>query len=197
MCGALVIGAILAGQAVKTMAGPSLLLAAVQSIGSAGLLWAALPTSWRMLAPVAGAVLLAGLGLGAQVSAAAGLRAVAGLSHAMLYGGLLAVFATSLWPGRVALVTRLAQRINPKFRLGMVPYTRGVTWAWAGFAAAQLAASAVLLAGGWIGAWVVLVGPLHPLLALALAAGEFAVRSQRFPGEHTGFIETVRGVRRR
>lgn len=187
----------LAGHAVRTMAGPSLMLAAVQSVGSAGLLWAALPARWRVLAPAAGAVLLAGLGLGARVSAAAGLLAVSGLSHAMLYGGLLVVFATSLRPGRTALVTRLAQRINPKFRSGMIPYTRGVTWAWAAFATGQLAASAALLAAGAIGTWVTLVTLLHPLLAMALAAGEFALRSHRFPGEHTGFMETVRGVRRR
>jgi uncharacterized membrane protein len=78
-----------------------------------------------------------------------------------------------------------------------VPYTRAVTLAWCALAAGQLVASACLLAAGWWETWALLVGGVHWLLVALLAAAEFAARHWRFPGEHTGFWATVRGVRQR
>ena len=192
------IGALLAGPALDhwlMRAGQgentALALAGLQAVGVGCALW---PLAGRRAAVLA-AVLLGVLGVGAIGSPMAGVLAEAGALHAMLYGGLLFLFARSLRPGRVALVTRLAQRLNPRFRAGMVPYTRAVTRLWCLFAALQLMLSAGLLLAGAIGPWRLLVGTLHGPMALALAGLEFLVRRLRFPGEHTSFRETIRGVR--
>ncbi len=170
-------------------------LASVQAFASGALIWSAAPRPWCGLGPLAGAVLLTGIALGAAVSAEAALMTGAGLSHALLYAALLFMFARSLRRGRTAVVTALAQRINPHFRPAMVPYTRKVTLAWCLFAGTQLAASAVLLAAGMLRPWLLWVGVLHAPMAAGLAVGEFLVRAQRFPGEHTSFAAMVRGIR--
>ncbi len=141
------------------------------------------------------ALLLAAVAVGASVSPAAARAAPAGLGHALLYGALAWWFGRSLRPGRVAVVTGVAQRLNPRFRPGMIPYTRGVTAIWAMFAAGQVAANALLAATGVWSAWATLTGGGHALLAALLAVAEFAARRWRFPGEHTGFWETVRRFR--
>ena len=173
----------------------ALILAVVQAVASAALLWSVLPRRLRPLGPAAGCLIVVGIGLGAAQSDRAGLMAATGLEHTVLYAALLVVFGRSLLNGRTAVVTALAQRINPRFRASMVPYTRKVTVAWCAFAAAQLAASAALLGAGLTGPWLLLTGTLHAPMAAGLAAGEFLVRSWRFPGEHTGFVDTIRGIR--
>lgn len=172
-----------------------LAVAALQAMAAGPLLWPVLPARLRVLAVVGPAALLAGLAAGAAHSARDGLLAVAGLGHAMLYTILLALFAGSLLPGRVSLVTRLAMRLNPRFRPGMIPYTRAVTAAWCGFFAAQLAGSAVLLALAPAAWWLLFVGTVHAPMAIALGLAEFAVRRWRFRGEHTGLRETISGMR--
>jgi len=152
---------------------------------------------WRgaLLAGLLGAGLVlsrVALATGRGVAVAA---VIAGLGHAALYGTLFVAFARSLRPGRAALVTTLAQRINPRFRAGMVPYTRAVTWVWTCFFAAQLAGSAMLLLFAPREWWLWWVSTLHGPMAIGLALAEFLVRRRRFPGEHTGFRETIRGVR--
>lgn len=185
-----------AGVAAGRATSGALFLVAVQACAWALLLWSALPGRWRWLGPGAGAVVLAGVVGGGAVSAETGLQAAAGLAHALIYGALLVAFGSSLRRGRAAVLTVMARRINPHFRPGMVPYTRRVTWVWCGFAAAQLAASALLLSSGHLTAWLLLVGTLHAPLAAGLALGEFLVRRWRFPGEHTSFAEMIRAIRR-
>ena len=175
--------------------GWALALAAAQAVAAGPLLWPVLRGRMRALAVLAPAVLLAGLAAGASHSAQDGLLAVAGLGHAMLYGTLLAWFAGSLRPGRVSLVTGLAMRLNPRFRAGMIPYTRAVTATWCLFFAGQLAASAALLAWAPAGWWLLFVGTLHVPMAIGLALAEFAVRCWRFRGEHTGLRDTISGMR--
>ena len=186
--------ALLAG---RTLTGTGSVVAAiVQAVASGVVVAAGLPGR-RWVGAVVGGVLLAGVGAEATVSDRAAREALAGLGHAMLYAALGWWFGRSLRPGREAVVTQVARRLNPRFRPGMVPYTRTVTAAWCGFALAQVAASVVLLGVGWWGAWAVLVGGGHAVLAAGMAAGEFAARCWRFPGERTGFWDTVRGFRRR
>lgn len=176
-------------------AGVALGLAAVQALAAGLILWEL--GGWaRAMAVLGPAAMLAGM---AALGGDRALLAAAGFGHALLYLTLLVAFAASLRPGRVSLVTRLARSINPHFHAGMVPYTRAVTWAWCVFAAAQLALSATLLAFaplGWpLDWWLLLVGTLHGPMAAGLAVVEFAVRRWRWPGEHVGFLEMVRGVR--
>lgn len=174
--------------------GTALACAAVGAMAAGIVIRGAAPPRWRPLGLIVPAVLLAGMAAaGAGWSAEAGVLAAAGLGHAMLYAALLAAFARSL--RGEALVTTMARRVNPRFHPGMVPYTRKVTWAWCALFAAQLAASALLLATA-PAAWRNLVTGWHatPLAVLALA--ELAVRRWRWRHEHpTGLRATIRAVR--
>lgn len=195
--GAVAVGAALGSRAALTLdaGGAAVALAGAQALAVGCTLWAVLPRRLHGLGPAAAALLLLALGLGARRSAAAGLLAVAGVSHAMLHAGLLALFGATLRRGQVPLATGLARRLNPAFHLGMEGYTRGVTAAWCAFFAGQLAGSAVLLAvaPGWWGWWTGLPGAL---LVLAMAAGERTVRGLRFPGmAHVPVSTVIRGVR--
>ncbi len=171
-------------------------LAVLQAAAVGIVLANALPTGRpRVLAALAPVTLLLALGAGALRSPADGLLAAAGLSHAMLHAGLLALFTASLLSRRTPLVTRFARRLNPAFHPGMEGYTRAVTLAWCLFFAAQLAASAVLLPlapDAWRRFVMVLSLPLAGLMALA----EYGVRRWRFRREaHTPLRTMIRGVR--
>ena len=173
----------------------ALILAALQAVATGAVLATSLP-SRRWLGPLVAAVLLLALALGARTSSAAALLAAAGAAHALLYTGLLLVFARSLRPGETALVTRVASAINPTFHSGMIPYTRAVTWAWGAVFAAQLLASALLLAAN-PPLWRLFVTVLHLPLVAAMALGELAIRHRRWRHENpTGLRETIRGTRR-
>lgn len=176
--------------------GLATVLAAVQAVAAGPLLWPALPPRWRPLAIAVPLVLLAGLLAGSVRSERDGALAVAGLGHAMLYGGLLTWFGGSLRPGRISLVTGLAMRLNPRFRPDMIPYTRAVTATWCGFCVAQLIGSAALLTMAPVSWWLLLVGTLHVPMAIGLGLAEFAARAWRFRGEQTGLRDTVIGMRR-
>lgn len=175
----------------------ALMLAAIQAVGVGVLLWGALrPGQTRAVAPAASVVLLAALALGASHSPADGLAALAGALHALIYAGLLWLFGHTLLPGRVALVTRIAIRINPWYHDGMQGYTRAVTVAWCVFFAGQLGASALLGVArpDW---WRFFVGTLHAPLVLAMATGEYAVRRRCFPEESAvSVLDSLRGVMR-
>ncbi len=172
------------------------LACAVAQAGATGLLlWSSLPVR-RWLGPIISLTLLAALAAGARFSRPTALLAEAGVAHAILYAALLAVFAGTLRPGRVALVTWLASRLNPTFHAGQVPYTRAVTWAWVLFFAAQLVASAVLLIVDR-GLWRDLVTTLHLPLVLAMLLAEAAIRRWRWRHEHaTSLADTISGTRR-
>ena len=173
----------------------ALALAALQAVAVGTALRAALPPAWRAAAALAPMAMLMVAGACMRHSAAAGLLASSGLSHAMVHAGLVAFFASSLTPGRTPLVTRFARRLNPAFHAGMEGYTRGVTVAWSLFFAGQVAASAVLLAAA-PGAWQVFVTVLSVPLAVLMALAELAVRRRRFPGgARTGLAGMLRGAR--
>ena len=197
LAGAVVLVATLGGHAALNHGwmGLAVTLAALQAVAAGPLLWPALPPRWRPVAVLAPVVLLAGLAAGLMLSERDGALAVAGLGHAMLYAGLLAWFGGSLRPGRVSLVTRVAMRLNPRFRPDMIPYTRAVTATWCGFCAAQLAGSAALLTMAPVSWWLLLVGTLHMPMAIGLGLAEFAVRAWRFRGEQTGLRDTITGMR--
>jgi uncharacterized membrane protein len=170
-------------------------LAAAQAAASGLLLASALPGR-RWLGLVLGAALLAALAAGMQRSPEAGLLAAAGVAHAILYATLLGMFAASLRPGRTSLVTGIARRLNPGFHAGMIPYTRAVTTAWCIFFAAQLAASATLLAAA-PALWPAFVTTLHAPLVAVMAIGEFLIRRWRWRHQHyTSLGDTIRGVAR-
>ena len=92
--GAIAVGAALGSRVPRwrlgSRAGPPLALAAVQALAVGWVLWAVLPRRLRGLGPAAAVDVAANARAWARVgSAAAGLLAVAGVSHAMLHTGLL------------------------------------------------------------------------------------------------------------
>jgi uncharacterized membrane protein len=104
------------------------------------------------------------------------LVAAAAVPHTIVYLGLLAVFGTSLLPGRDALVTALARHMHGPIRDDMAAYTRKLTWLWCGFFAAQLSASLLLLLFAPLATWSFFVNVLNlPLLVLMFVA-EYALR---------------------
>jgi uncharacterized membrane protein len=131
----------------------------------------------RLLAAAAAA------GVFLVIAAAAGrssLIVAAALWHGAIYLGLGLLFGLSLRPGQEALVSRLARRVEPCPTPALLAYARGVTWLWAGFCAAQLAVSALLLAVAPLTVWSDFVNVLGaPLVGLTFAA-EYAVRRWRF-----------------
>jgi uncharacterized membrane protein len=172
----------------------ALLLAGANAVAYGLALLAVLPARAWPVALLVPAALLAGLALGEAYSTETGPLVAIGMAHALLQAAMLAVFGASLLPGRVALITRLARRINPGFRAGMVQYTRVVTSVWCGFFVVQLAGSALLLALAPVRWWLLWVGGLQGPLAAALALGEFMVRRRVFPGEHVSIAQMVRGL---
>ena len=153
-------------------------------------------TGWtrRLLAGMAMAAFLAA----ADVALKTSLVAVAALSHGVIYLGVGLLFGLSLRPGREALVSRLARRVEPDLTPALMAYTRGVTWLWAGFCGAQIAVSALLLAAAPLPVWSIFVNVLGgPLIGLTFAA-EYAVRRWRFRHVRMASLaETVRAFRHR
>lgn len=133
-------------------------------------------------------------GAGGNISAAvAVLFAATGVAHGVTFAILLVLFGATLLPGRTALATRLAERIDPWYHPGMRAYTRGVTAAWCGFFAAQLATSALLLALAPAGWWSFFVGVLDWPLVVAMFLGEYLVRRLRFRNQrHVSLVQMLR-----
>jgi uncharacterized membrane protein len=151
----------------------------------------------RRIARLAVLGLLAIGGLGAWRSPGTSLALTAGATHAIAYGVLAWGFAASLLPGRHALITSLARRINPRFRPEMEAYTRRLTWAWCGCFGAELVASAGLLLLGPAGWWQAFVSLWHAAPVLALFVGEHLIRRRVFPGEiPTATLAVLRGIRK-
>jgi uncharacterized membrane protein len=104
------------------------------------------------------------------------LVAASAVPHTVVYLGLLAVFGTSLLPGRDALVTALARHMHGPISDDMAAYTRKLTWLWCGFFAAQLSGSLLLLLFAPLATWSFFVNVLNlPLLVLMFVA-EYALR---------------------
>lgn len=189
---------------------PTQLACAIIQAPAIGIVLAtAAPPPWRWLGIAIPAVLLAGIAAGATRSPETALLAAAGLTHAMLYVALLAIFARSLRPRpeapQDAIVTRMARLANPAFHPGMVPYTRKVTAAWCVLFAAQLAISALLLAPillppflltGAPTLWPPFVSGWHAAAIPALMLAELLVRRIRFRHEQpTGLRATLQAIR--
>ena len=112
-----------------------------------------------------------------------GAAVASALPHAMAYLALLAVFATSLLPGREAVVTVFARKARGHLPDRVLRYTRRDTWAWCWFAVVQLIGSMLLLRFAPLSAWslFVNVGNL-PLIGILLGA-EYLYRQWRYAAE--------------
>ncbi len=139
-------------------------------------------------------------GTGSSAGAAAivdlSLVTVSASIHAVVYTALLVTFGMTLLPGRVALVTALARKMHGTIPDDMAAYTRGVTWAWCVFFAAQLATSLTLFLWAPIAAWSLFVNVLAlPLLVLMFVA-EHAYRMVHLPNPPRYTLSDVRRMMR-
>lgn len=109
------------------------------------------------------------------------LVAASAIPHTLAYLGLLAVFGTSLLPGRDALVTALARHMHGPISDEMAAYTRKLTWLWCVFFGAQLLGSLFLFLFAPLATWSFFVNVLNlPLLVLMFVA-EYALRGFGLP----------------
>ena len=110
-----------------------------------------------------------------------GLAATSGISHAAAYLFLLWYFGRSLARGSEPAITRFARRVHGALPPAMEAFTRRLTIAWCVFSAAQLTASALLLAFAPLGAWSLFINLLNlPLLAV-MFGGQMVYRAIRHP----------------
>ncbi len=101
------------------------------------------PAGWRLVR-LAICTLAGGLTAAAWHDNGNAMMLAAAVPHAIVFAGLLVLFATSLAPGREAIITRVARWSRGVLSAELVGYTRRVTVVWCCFFAAQLGASALL-----------------------------------------------------
>lgn len=103
------------------------------------------------------------------------------LPSVLIPGMILAGFAPSLLPGRVPLITRIAESISGPLSPGQRRYTRGVTWVWTVTVLGILLVTLALLLFWSPQAWSLFANFISYLVLGALFAGEYAVRRLLFP----------------
>jgi uncharacterized membrane protein len=125
---------------------------------------------------LAGAMLTAfALGMWVQVDA---LRA---LPHATLCLFVASLFARTLLPGKVALVTRLARHVHGELPAVISTYTQRVTWVWFLFMTGLALTSLLLSCLSAPEDWSVFANLFTLPLVISLFALEYAYRLWRFP----------------
>lgn len=126
-------------------------------------------------------------------SAHESLLAVSGVPHALINAGLLIFFGASLLPGRQALITALALRIDPHLPEPMIRYSRRVTIAWTIFFAAQLVISLALFVLAPLAVWSLFVNVLNGPLIVMMFLCEYGYRHLHFRHyRHASIADMVR-----
>ncbi len=119
------------------------------------------------------------------------LVATTGIPHAIAYTALLAVFGSSLFFQKEAIITAAVGRLQRPLPENVVVYTRRVTWAWCMFFAAQLVTSLLLFLFAPAATWSFFVNVLNmPLVALMFAC-EYAYRRARIHNRPRSTIANV------
>lgn len=101
---------------------------------------------------------------------------VSAITHWAIYGGLLVTFASTLRPGREALITAMARRLHGAIPAELRVYTRRVTYAWSVFFAVQLALSVTLFFATPLVVWSFFVNVLDIPLVATMFAAEYLCR---------------------
>lgn len=117
---------------------------------------------------------------------------LAGVPHAVGYLFLLWLFGRTLRRGSEALITGLARRVHGHLPPHLEAYTRRLTRAWCVFFAAQLAASASLLAFASLDSWSLFVNLLNLPLVVAMFVADYHYRVIRYPhGPHASIAQAI------
>ncbi len=127
-----------------------------------------------------------------------GLVAASAIPHLLIYLSLLVVFAGSLAPGRIPVITQIAARARGTLDAVLLAYTRRVTMAWCLFFVAQLAVSLLLFLLAPLSWWQVFLNLLTVPLVAVMFAGELLYRHLRHgihvPQGPAGFGARMRHV---
>lgn len=116
------------------------------------------------------------------------------LQHLAMFVALAAWFGASLRPGRDALVTRFALRVEGTLSPAGLAYTRRVTLAWSLFSAGLAGASTLLFFLGPLTWWSLFANLLTLPLVAAMFVAEYLVRIRVCP--ELGHGGVLRGVLR-
>lgn len=115
------------------------------------------------------------------------------LQEGGFYSLLAASFGLSLRRGRVALCTRLADRLHGPLTPGELRYTRRVTWAWTLFFALVTAATLGFYFAAPLRTWSLFANFCVPPLIGLMFVAEYAVRRRALPQvRHRGLLASVR-----
>jgi len=99
------------------------------------------------------------------------------LPHALVNLALFILFALSLRPGHMAVITGMSRQIHGDLPPRIDRYTRRVTWVWCLFFLFEWTGSALLLALAPIAWWSFFVNVLNAPLIVILFVGEKLTRS--------------------
>jgi uncharacterized membrane protein len=115
------------------------------------------------------------------------------IQEAGFYGLMTASFARSLWGGRVALCTQLADKVHGPLSAAELRYTRQVTAAWALFFCLVALVSFYLFAFAPLRIWSIFANFCVPPLIALMFIGEFMVRRRLLPQvARRGILAAVR-----
>jgi uncharacterized membrane protein len=132
---------------------------------------------WFAIAGAA-AIAVAALGWG---SAQIGVLAGAGLIHLIAHCTLLVAFASTLLPGREALLTAVSRKMSGTMTEERARYTRRATIAWCCYFAGQLLCSLLLLLFAPLVVWSFFINVLNFPLLVLMFIGELVVRRFALP----------------
>lgn len=104
------------------------------------------------------------------------------LQHAGINFCLALFFGSTLRPGRVSIITAVAQRVHGKdLPPAHFAYTRQVTAAWTVFFLVIVAISLVLFFGFSFDTWAIFANLVTPIATGAMFIGEFSLRYRLHP----------------
>lgn len=153
---------------------------------------------WRAWAPAL--VLLVGYPLASRHALTLELRGawLATLPPVLVYSALLGVFANTLRPGRVPLISRFAQIEQGELSAELRTYTRRLTLIWCVFFAAMAALALGLAAWAPPAVWSLHTFFVSYLLIALLFLGEYGYRRWRYPHyRHASPWALLRNIHRR
>lgn len=110
---------------------------------------------------------------------------------------LCLLFARTLRPGRVSLITRLSTLVHGPLSPLLARYTRRVTQAWALLFGGLATTSITLFVYGPLPLWALYANVLTPVLMATMFLGEYGIRRAVIPPDQcAGFLEVVHASRK-
>jgi uncharacterized membrane protein len=109
---------------------------------------------------------------------------------------MLAIFATTLLPGREPLITKFHRlTIGPDMDSAVAVYTRRLTWIWVFFFAGMALEATVLAVFAPLAVWSLFVNFLNYVFVIVLLVSEYFYRVMRYPHQsHPSLTQFLRSL---